>query len=93
MKKTLTLVLFSLMVFHTAIKAQSDFNQIDNGGQITTSDQRRKTTDSLGSDKEIPVGIKVWTVDTRFGDRKPAQVDTLSHMFMNTIFTSGLRGE
>ena len=93
MNKTFISALFSFVAFHPVMKAQTDFNQIDNGGRITTSDQRRNTTDSLGSDKEIPIGIKVWTVDTRFGDRRPAQVDTLSHMFMNTIFTSGLRGE
>ena len=91
MNKTFISALFSFVAFHPVMKAQTDFNQIDNGGRITTSDQRRNTTDSLGSDKEIPIGIKVWTVDTRFGDRRPAQVDTLSHMFMNTIFTSGLR--
>ena len=42
---------------------------------------------------EIPKGIKTWTVSRKFGDRIPAQVDTLSHMFMNTIFTTGLCGE
>ena len=50
-------------------------------------------TDSLGSDKEIPKGIKVWTVDERFGDTKAAVVDTLQHMYMNSTFTEGLRGE
>ena len=69
------------------------FNQIDENGDITTQDQRRKQTDSLGSDKEIPKGIYVWTIDKRFGDITPTQPDTLSHMFMNSIFTTGLRGE
>ena len=50
-------------------------------------------TDSLGSDKEIPKGIRVWTVDERFGDTKAAVVDTLQHMYMNTTYTEGLRGE
>ena len=56
---------------------------------------RNKTNrkDSLKNEKEIPEGIKVWTIDSRFGDRKPAIPDTLSHMFMNTVFTTGLRGE
>ncbi len=49
--------------------------------------------DSLGSDKVIPTGIKVWTVDSKFGDRRAAVVDTTMHMFQNTIFTTGLRGE
>lgn len=50
-------------------------------------------TDSLGSDKEIPKGIRVWTVDERFGDIKAAVVDTLQAMYQNTTFTEGLRGE
>ena len=37
--------------------------------------------------------MKVWTIDERFGDRKIAQPDTLSEMFMNSFFTTGLRGE
>lgn len=49
--------------------------------------------DSLGTDKEIPKGIKVWTVDQRFGDRCQAELDTMSYMYPNTIFTTGLRGE
>lgn len=68
-------------------------NQIDESGNITNANQRRNQADSLGTHKEIPKGIKVWTVDERFGDRLPATPDTISHMYMNTIFTAGLRGE
>nr|WP_294788098.1 putative porin [Prevotella sp.] len=53
----------------------------------------RNMADSLGTDKEIPKGIKVWTVDQRFGDRRQAELDTMSYMYPNTIFTTGLRGE
>ncbi|MBS5298030.1 MAG: putative porin [Prevotella sp.] len=53
----------------------------------------KRFSDSLGSDKEIPKGIRVWTVDERFGDTKAAVVDTLQHMYMNSTFTEGLRGE
>lgn len=67
------------------------YNQINADG--STNMRSTQNADSLGSDKEIPKGIKVWTVSRKFGDRIPAQVDTLSHMFMNTIFTTGLRGE
>ena len=90
-KISITLLLIILFV-PTYISAQTDeYNQINDNGDITR--RRTNSTDSLGSDKEIPKGIKVWTVDSKFGDRKPAAVDTLSHMFMNTIFTTGLRGE
>ena len=66
--------------------------------QIDTDDNGRllsgkMSADSLGTDKEVPRGIKVWTVDSKFGDRQKAEIDTVSHMFMNTIYTTGLRGE
>lgn len=69
------------------------YNEIDENGNITNPGQRRNRADSLGTDKEIPKGIYVWTVDRRFGDRHEAVPDTLSHLFMNSIFTTGLRGE
>lgn len=74
--------------------AQNEYSQIDPDGNITQrSDRGKMAADSLGSDKEIPQGLRVWTVDERFGDRYEATADTLSHMYMNTIFTTGLRGE
>lgn len=76
-----------------AAGAQTDtyvFNQMEPDGTTT---RRTARPDSLGSDKEIPHGLYVWTVDRRFGDRRPAQPDTLSAGFMNTIFTTGRRGE
>ncbi len=95
MKKLLALALFFLTAA-TPVCAQvstsDDYNAIDEDGNITTRNQRQNK-DSLGTDKEIPKGIYVWRVDKMFGDRISATPDTLSHMFMNTIFTSGLRGE
>ncbi len=73
--------------------AQFDsFNQMDEDGNVTQRSTKHNA-DSLGTDKEIPKGIKVWTVDERFGDIRKAELDTVPHMFMNTIFGTGLRGE
>lgn len=73
--------------------AQFDsFNQMDEDGNVTRRSTKHNA-DSLGTDKEIPKGIKVWTVDERFGDIRKAELDTVPHMFMNTIFGTGLRGE
>ena len=70
----------------------SNFNQIDENGNLTL--RNRNKTDSLsGNHKEIPKGLKVWTIDNRFGDQTIAEVDTVPHMFQNSIFTTGLRGE
>ena len=89
--KILTLLFF---IFPSISFAQFDdnYNQIDAEGNMTSHNKTNRK-DSLKNEKEIPEGIKVWTIDSRFGDRKPAIPDTLSHMFMNTVFTTGLRGE
>ena len=68
------------------------FNQMSPDGNISQRSSRNMAA-SLGTDKEIPKGIKVWTVDQRFGDRRQAELDTMSYMYPNTIFTTGLRGE
>ena len=89
--KILTLLFF---IFPSISFAQFDdnYNKIDAEGNMTSRNKTNRK-DTLKNEKEIPEGIKVWTIDSRFGDRKPALPDTLSHMFMNTVFTTGLRGE
>lgn len=98
MKKYLCSVLFLwLAVVQASAQVprvrSNDYNSMDPSGNVATANDRRNRADSTSLHKEIPKGIYVWTVDSRFGDRKAAQLDTLSHMYMNTIFTSGLRGE
>ncbi len=88
-------IIFSSLLFCAAtlpVAAQNDFNYNEDS-QFRPQTNRKVNTDSLGSDKEIPKGIRVRTVDERFGDTKAAVVDTLQHMYMNTTFTEGLRGE
>ena len=88
-------IIFSSLLFCAAtipVAAQNDFNYNEDS-QFRPQTNRKVNTDSLGSDKEIPKGIRVWTVDERFGDTKVAVVDTLQHMYMNSTFTEGLRGE
>ena len=88
-------IIFSSLLFCAAtipVAAQNDFNYNEDS-QFRPQTNRKVNTDSLGSNKEIPKGIRVWTVDERFGDTKAAVVDTLQHMYMNSTFTEGLRGE
>ena len=88
------ITLFFFITTCTSVFAQIDqFNQIDVNGNITTGSKKLNNTDSLGTDKEIPTGLKVWTVDRYFGDITPAVPDTVPHMYMNSIFTTGMRGE
>ncbi|MBQ7422102.1 MAG: putative porin [Prevotella sp.] len=95
MKRLFTLLYIFLFFY---ISYAQEYNEITNDGTFTAAGyQRNKNfgrSDSIqGQHKEIPKGLKVWTIDERFGDRMDTQPDTLSHMFMNTIFTTGLHGE
>ena len=92
MKKILLTILIATV---TVFSYGQTYNQMDNNGDITSRNENNKSNkkDSLGTDKEIPIGLKVWTIDSRFGDRIDAAPDTLSHMFMNSIFTTGMRGD
>lgn len=42
--------------------------------------------------KTIPRGLSVWTVDERFGARRPATPDTLQYLFQNSVFAEGRTG-
>ncbi|MCD8203008.1 MAG: putative porin, partial [Prevotella sp.] len=91
MRVRFSVILF-LFIFCLSASAQ-DYNQLTDTGEYTAAGSR-SLKDSLGSkSQEIPKGLKVWTVDERFGERIAATPDTLPHMYMNTIFASGLRGE
>ncbi len=91
-KRLLTLLLF---LGATVAATAQDYNELTDDGVFKPADMREKSRkDTLGNKKkEIPRGLKVWTIDTRYGDRQMQIPDTLSHMFMNTGFTTGLRTE
>ena len=94
MKRILFIIALLLSVSHifAQFNDNGSYNQMDESGNITKRGGKNKI-DSLGSEKEIPKGIKVWTIDKRFGDRTAAVLDTIPHMFMNSIFTTGMMGE
>lgn len=41
----------------------------------------------------VPTGIYAWTIESRFGDIRPADYDTVPHHFPNEAFTSGVTGQ
>lgn len=95
MKKHLyTLVLLSCMAL--AVQAQV-YNQIDEDGMITQRDESNGNFNPNRRDsvvnKEIPRGVRVWTVDRNFGDIRPAEVDTVPHLYQNSILNSGMYGD
>lgn len=96
MKKFLTAILFCL----PALAASSQtYTMIDDTGQITQQEDspnrnfNKHNNDTTSSNKEIPTGLYVWTVDRKFGDITPAVADTMPHLYMNTIFNTGLYGQ
>ena len=74
--------------------AAQTFNQLTPDGSIT---QRGGTggrfnphnRDTTSTDKEVPKGIYVWTVDRKFGDIIKAEVDTLPHLYPQSTFATG----
>lgn len=95
MKRHVTLILLLALLPLTGwaqVGNYDNYNEIDDNGNYRQRSSRQNV-DSLGTDKEIPKGLKVWTVDSKFGDIRKAEPDTLSHMYMNSIFTTGKYGE
>ncbi len=100
MKKTCLLAFFFTMAFACAnsqsLRTNSTSSYDGFGGSTGGNGLSRNGTasDSIGgSHKEIPKGVRLWTVDRRFGDILKQPMDTVTHMFQNSVFVSGLHGE
>lgn len=96
MKKKRFALLSVLVCMVFTVHAQV-YNEINEDGTITQRDERGgyfnpNRRDSV-ENKEIPRGVHVWTVDRRFGDIRTAEVDTMPHLYQNTIFNTGIYGE
>lgn len=98
MKKTRSILLF-LACMVSAVQAQV-YNEMDVDGNITQRNEygshsnfNPNKRDSVKGEKEIPIGVRLWKVDRRFGDIIPTEIDTLTHLFQNTIYNTGIYGE
>ena len=96
--KKLSLLFALLFLVVNVVRSQTeDTTPFDNGTCATGGTRNTRKTgvsDSIQSEhKEIPRGLKVWTIDERFGDRTASVPDTLSYMYMNASLTYGTRGE
>ena len=77
------------------------YNQMDADGNITQLDSNSSQSgnfnpnrrDSTNNNKEVPKGVWAWTVDRRFGDITPVELDTMPHLYQNSIYATGLYGE
>ena len=98
MKKFLPLI---VLLICANLQAQV-YNQMDENGNIIQRDEYGNNSnsnfnpnkrDSTKAKKEIPRGVWVWTVDRTFGEIRPAELDTMPHLYQNSIYNTGLHGE
>lgn len=82
-----------------AASAKAQIYSVDDDGQMSPVDTQgnnrnfNKHNNDTTANKEIPKGLRVWRIDRQFGDIIPATPDTMQHLYMNTVFNTGLRGE
>lgn len=50
-------------------------------------------TDTTKQEKEIPLGLHVWTIDQRFGDMTKAEIDTMPHLYPQSTLGMGRYGQ
>ena len=91
-------VMVTLFTIHCSLftaSAQDTYNQIDEMGNVSQRNQNfnKHNNDTTSKNKEIPKGLKTWTIDRKFGNVIPVEPDTLSHLFQNTTFNTGFYGE
>ena len=94
-RHTLTLLLLTALLTANA----QDFNEIDVDGNVSKRNDAPNrnfnphNNDTTNTEKEVPKGIYVWSVDRKFGDIRPAEVDTLPHLYPHTTLNTGTYGQ
>jgi hypothetical protein len=99
MNRKIVTLLLTLACTANIVQAQV-YNEMDVDGNITQRNEygqanfnpNRNDSTNAGN-KEIPIGVRSWTIDRRFGDVIPTDVDTISHLYQNSIYNTGLYGE
>ena len=94
MRKVLWIIL--LLLLGIGASAQS-FNEVDVEGNITQrgNDNNKNrnfnphNNDTTSKSKTVPKGITVWTVDRKFGDIRKAEVDTMPHLYPQSLLSTG----
>ena len=64
-------------------------------GNVTQRNQNfnKHNNDTTSKNKEVPKGLREWTVDRKFGNVIPTEPDTLQHLFPNSLFNAGRYGQ
>ena len=94
MRRLITCLLI-LYCMTWVVQAQT-YNQLDDSGNFTQRNENNtfnpNSNDTTSSAKEVPYGVYSWTLHRRFGDIIPAEMDTLHHLFQNTVYNTGVYG-
>ena len=97
MQHRITILLSSLLLLLLPFvaAAQSNNDNFDDGFNVkdNTFNPNRALDSLKATHKEIPKGMKTWTISENFGDRIETKPDTSMRLFMNKVFTTGLYGE
>lgn len=98
MKRILTIYILFFLTGHVLLLAQN-YNSTHNNNGLTPDgfpiqeDPNKMEEDSIRIDAStVPIELRMWTVDSRLGNIRPAPVDTLTHQFQNTNLTEGMNG-
>ena len=91
-------ILICSLVACTVLQMQAQvYNEMDASGNITQRNEsgsfNPNKRDSVKNNKEVPKGVWAWTVDRRFGDVRKAELDTMPHLYQNSIYNTGMYGE
>ena len=100
MNKTVLSSFFFLLIVCMPCGVQAQvYNEMDADGNINQYNEYNNQNfnpnkrDSVKGEKDVPKGVWVWTVDRRFGDVRPAELDTMPHLYPSTTFNTGTYGE
>ena len=94
--KKLRAILYLLTACMTTMQAQV-YQEMDANGNITQRNENNSFNpnrrDSINNNKEVPKGVWAWTVDRLLGDITPVELDTMPHLYQNSIYNTGRYGE
>lgn len=89
-------ILFTLH-YSLFTRSQDTYNQIDEMGNVTQRSENQNfnkhNNDTTSKNKEVPKGLRVWTVDRKFGNVIPTEPDTIHHLFPQSLFNTGTYGQ
>ena len=90
-------ITYLLLIFCAATVQAQVYQEMDPDGNITQRSENNSFNpnrrDSTHNSKEVPRGVWAWTVDRLLGDITPVELDTMPHLYQNSIYNTGKYGE